>query len=99
MINRKIVENIKYIKCLGNLITSDATCPDEIQVSGRPRRKHHSTIRTLFFASKLDVNLIRKLINCYIWNVPFYGAKILNSLESRLEINLKFWNMVLEKDG
>ena len=26
------------------------------------------------FASKLDLNLKKKLVKCYIWNIDFYGA-------------------------
>jgi hypothetical protein len=27
------------------------------------------------FASKLDLNLRKKLAKCYIWSIAFYGAK------------------------
>ena len=27
------------------------------------------------FTSKLDLNLRKKLIKCYIWNMALYGAK------------------------
>ena len=28
-----------------------------------------------FFTSKLDLNLRKKLIKCYIWSMTFYGAE------------------------
>jgi hypothetical protein len=29
-----------------------------------------------FFTSKLDLNLRKKLVKCYIWSIALYGVKI-----------------------
>jgi len=42
---------------------------------GLPWQKLHSARRTLFFTSKLDLNLRKKLIKCYIWCMALYGAE------------------------
>jgi hypothetical protein len=38
-----------------------------------PWLKQHSTRR--HFTSKLDLNLRKKLIKCYIWSIALYGAE------------------------
>ena len=40
---------------------------------GLPLQKLHSARRRLF-TSKLDLNLRKKLIKCYIWSMALYGA-------------------------
>jgi hypothetical protein len=40
-----------------------------------PWQKQHSTIRGIFFTSKLDLHLRKKLVECYIWSILFYGAE------------------------
>jgi hypothetical protein len=41
---------------------------------GLPWQKLHSVRRRLF-TSKLDLNLRKKLIKCYIWSMALYGAE------------------------
>jgi hypothetical protein len=51
------------------------------------------------FTSKLDLELWKKLVKCYIWSIASYGVEtwVIRKLdETYLE---KFWNVVLEKDG
>jgi hypothetical protein len=40
-----------------------------------PRQKQHSTRRRLFFTSKLDFNLRKKVGKCYIGSIALYGAE------------------------
>jgi hypothetical protein len=40
-----------------------------------PWQKQHSTRRRLF-TSKLDLNLGKKLVKCYIWSIALYGAEM-----------------------
>ena len=42
---------------------------------GLPWQKLHSARRRLFFTSKLDLNLRKKLVKCYIWSMALYGAE------------------------
>ena len=42
------------------------------------------------FTSKLDLNLKKKLVKCYIWSMALYGAKKLDASGSRSEIPGKF---------
>jgi len=51
------------------------------------------------FTSKLELNVRKKLMKCCIWSTALYDAETWDILESRWEIPLKFWNVVLEKEG
>jgi hypothetical protein len=42
---------------------------------GLPWQKQHSTRRRLF-TSKLDLELRKKLVKCYIWSIAVYGAEL-----------------------
>ena len=50
------------------------------------------------FTSKLDLNLRKKLVKCYVWSMAVYGAETW-MLRATSETPGKFWNVVLEKDG
>jgi hypothetical protein len=43
--------------------------------TGLSWQKQHSTGRRLFCTSKLDLNLRKKLVKCYIWSIALYGAE------------------------
>jgi hypothetical protein len=70
------MENVEELNYLGSMITNDARCTREIR-PGLPWQKQHSTFnrtKTLF-TSKLDLELRKKLVKCYIWNIALYGAE------------------------
>ena len=51
------------------------------------------------FTSKLDLNLGKKLIKCYIWSMALYGAETwtLRAAEQKYLESFEMW--CLEKDG
>ena len=51
------------------------------------------------FTSKLDVNLRKKLMKCYVWSIALCGAETGDGPGNRSETDGKFLNVVLEKDG
>ena len=51
------------------------------------------------FTSKLDLNLRKKLVKCYIWSMALYGAETWTLRAADQKYLGKFWNVVLEKDG
>jgi hypothetical protein len=55
------------------MITYDARCTYEIK-SRIAMAKAAFNKKTLF-TSKLDLNLRRKLVKCYIWNIDLCGAE------------------------
>jgi hypothetical protein len=72
MIDQKQRENVECFNYLGSVLTNDGRCTCEI----KPRiamAKAAFNKKTLF-TSKLDLNLRKKLIKCYIWSMALYGA-------------------------
>ena len=67
MIDRKQLENVECFKYLGSILTNDGRCKCEIKsriVMGKAAFNKKKTL----FNSKLDLNLRKKLVKCYIWS-------------------------------
>jgi hypothetical protein len=77
------------------MITNDARCIREIKSRIVMTKAAFNRKKTLF-TSKLDLNLRKKLVKCYIWSVRCWN---LDTSDSRSEVPGNFWNVVLEKDG
>jgi hypothetical protein len=74
MIDQKQLENVEYFNYLGSMITNDARCTREIK-SRIAMAKAVFNKKKNIFTSKLDLNLWKKLVKCYIWSIAFYGAE------------------------
>jgi hypothetical protein len=74
MIDQKQLENVEYFNYLGSMITSDARCTREIK-SRIAMAKAPFNKKKILFTSKLDLNLRKKLVKCYIWSITLYGAE------------------------
>ena len=56
------------------MLTNDGRCTCEIKSSIAMAKAAFSQ-KKIFFSSKLDLNLRKKLIKCYIWSMALYGAE------------------------
>jgi hypothetical protein len=56
------------------MITNDVRCRREIK-SRIAMAKAAFNKKKALFTSKLDLNLKKKLVKCYIWSIAFYGAE------------------------
>jgi hypothetical protein len=65
--------------------TTDARCTHEIKSRIAMAKAASNKIKNLF-TSKLDLNLRKELIQCYIWSTALYGAETWDTSESRSEI-------------
>jgi hypothetical protein len=65
MIDQKQLENVEYFNYLDSMITNDARCTCEIKSSAAMAKAAFNN-KTAHFTSKLDFNLRKKLVNCYI---------------------------------
>ena len=74
IIDQKQLENLEYFKYLGSMLTNDGRCTCEIKSRIVMAKAAFNKKKTLF-TSKLDLNLRKKLVKCYIWSVAFYGAE------------------------
>jgi len=68
------LENVECYKYFGSMLTNDGRCTREIKSRIAMAKAAFSKKKTLF-TSKLDLNLRKKLIKCYIWSVALYGAE------------------------
>jgi hypothetical protein len=55
------------------VIRNDARCTGEIKARLAMAKAAFNKKRTLF-TSKLDFELWKKLVNCYIWSIALYSA-------------------------
>jgi hypothetical protein len=74
MVNQTVTENVEYFNYLGSMITSDARCTREIE-SGVAMAKEELNKKKIIFTRKLDLNLGKKLVKCYIWSKALYFAE------------------------
>jgi hypothetical protein len=65
------VESFKY---LDSILTNDGRCMREIKFKIAMAKAAFNKKKTLF-TSKLDLNLRKKLVKCYIWGMDLYGAE------------------------
>ena len=70
MIDQKQLENVKCFKYLGSILTNDGRCMCEIKSKIAMAKAAFNKKKTLF-TSKLDLNLRKKLVKCYIWSMAF----------------------------
>jgi hypothetical protein len=74
MIDQKQLEKMEYFNYLGSMITNDARCTREIKSRIAMAKAAFNKKKNLF-TSKLDLNLRKKLVKCYIWSIAFCGAE------------------------
>jgi hypothetical protein len=74
MIDQKQLENVECFKYLGSMLTNDGRCTCEIKSKIAVAIAAFKKKKTLF-TRKLDLNLRKKLVKCYIWSMALYGAE------------------------
>jgi hypothetical protein len=91
MIDQKQLENVEYFNYLSNMIRNDARCTHEIK-SRIAMAKAAFNKRTLF-TSKLDLNLRKKLVKCYIWSIALYNAETwtLRTVDQKYKKSFEMW--------
>ena len=65
------MESFKY---LGSILTNDGRCTCEIKCRIVMAKAAFNKMRTLFTIT-LDLELRKKLVKCYVWNIALYGAE------------------------
>jgi hypothetical protein len=83
---------------LGSMATNDARCTRKITKSWITMRQTTFSEKNNLFASNLDINLRKKLVECCVWSRAVYGAatwtlwKIDRKYPESFEI--RFWRMI-----
>ena len=73
-IDQKQLENVKCFKYLGSMLTDAGRCTCEIKSRIAMAKAAFNKKKNLF-TSKLDLNLRKKLVKCYVWSMALYGAE------------------------
>jgi len=74
VIDQKQLENVESFKYLGSILTNDGRCTCEIKCRIAMAKAALIKKRALF-TSTLDLELRKKLVKYYIWNIASYGAE------------------------
>ena len=64
---------MKCFKYLGSMLTEDGRCTCEIK--SRIAMAKAAFNEKKLFTNKLDLNLRKKLVKCYVWSMALYGAE------------------------
>jgi hypothetical protein len=75
IINQKQLENVEFFKYLGSILTNDGRCTCEIKCRIAIAKAAFNKKRTLFTIT-LDLELRKKLVNCYFRSIALYVAEI-----------------------
>jgi hypothetical protein len=73
-VDQKQLQNVKRFNYLGCTRTNNARCTREIK-SRIALEKAAFNREQALVTSKLDLNLRKKLVKCYTWSIPLYGAE------------------------
>jgi len=65
---------VKCFKYLGSVSTDDGRCTCEIKSRIVMTKAAFNNKKNLF-SSKLELNLRKKLVKCYVWSMALYGAE------------------------
>ena len=89
MMNLKQPENVEYFNYLGSKILNDARGKRGISFA---MAKAACSKKKALFTSKVDLNLRKKLIQCYVWSIALCCAVIL-TLQTTDQIYLENFEM------
>jgi hypothetical protein len=92
MIDKEQLENVKYFKCLGSILTNDGrgTCGMKCRIA---MAKAAFNRKWTLFTSTLDLKLRKKLLKCYVWSIAIYGAETwtLRAVDQKYLGNFELW--------
>jgi predicted restriction endonuclease len=67
---------VEYFKYLESVLTNDGRCTCEIKSRIAIAKAALNKMRDLF-TIKVDLELRKKLVKCYVWRIALYGAETL----------------------
>jgi hypothetical protein len=68
------LENVEYFNYFGCMIKNYACFTSDTKVGIATKKPAFNRKKTLF-AKKLDLNLRKTVVKCYIWSTALYGAE------------------------
>ena len=74
-LDQKQLQNVRCFKYLGSMLTDDGRCTCEIKSRIAMAKAAFNKKKKILFTSKLDLNLKKKLVKCYVWSMALFGAE------------------------
>ena len=92
MVGQKQLKNVESFKCLGSILTNDGRYTCEIKCRFAMAKASFNKKKTLF-TSTLDLEMRKKLVNCYIWSIVLYGTETwtLRAVDRKHLENFEMW--------
>ena len=86
------LENVKCFKYWCSMLTDDGRCTCEIKSRIAMAKAAFNKKKNLF-TSKLDLNLTKKLVKCYVWGMALYSAETwtLRATEQKRLESFEMW--------
>ena len=91
-IDQKQLEIVKCFIYIGSMLIDDGRCTCEIKSRIAMAKTAFNKKKNLF-SSKLDLNLRKKLVKCYVWSMALYGAETwtLRTIDQKRLESFEMW--------
>ena len=73
-VNNKELEEVDHFKYLGSVLIIDGYCTREINLRIAIAKEAFNRKMSLL-TSKLNIELKKKLVRCYVWSIALYGSE------------------------
>ena len=67
-VNNRELKEVDHFKYLGSVLTRSGYCTREIKM-------RIAIAKISFLTSKLNIELKKKLVSCYVWSIALYGSE------------------------
>ena len=86
------MENAKCFSCLSSVVINYARCTHEAKSRTDMTKTAFNRKKTLF-TRRLDLNLRKELVKCYIWSIALYGAETwtLRAVDQKYLQSFEMW--------
>ena len=91
-VNNKELKEVDHCKYLGSVLTRDGYCTREIKIRIIIAKEAFNRKMALL-TSKLNIELKKKLVRCYVWSIVLYGSGTwtLRKLKQKYLESLEIW--------
>ena len=73
-VNNRELKEVDHFKYLGSVLTRDGYCTREIKMRIVIAKEAFNRTMSLL-TSKLNIELKKKLVRCYVWSIALYGSE------------------------
>ena len=91
-VNNRELKQVDHFKYLGSVLTRDCYCTREIKMRIVIAKEVFNRKMSLL-TSKMNIELKKKLVRCYVWSIALYGSETwtLRKLERKYLESFEMW--------